>query len=51
MTDELDTGRLIWVRLFEMHDKAKGAVLKRGISRTYDDRIPVRKSAFHILEI
>lgn len=40
LTDELDPWRLVWICLFEMHHKAKGAIFKRGVRRSDDDGVP-----------
>ena len=44
LTDELDAWGLVRVGFFEVHDKAKGAVLKRCVGRPYDYCVPAPES-------
>ena len=40
LRDELDSGRLVGVLLFEMHHQAKGAVLERRVCGADDHGVP-----------
>lgn len=40
LANELDTGGFIRVLFLEIHDQAKGAILKRRISRSDNNGIP-----------
>lgn len=48
LANKLDAGRLVRVGFFEVHDKAKGAVFKRCVGRSYNDGVPAPWSAFMI---
>jgi hypothetical protein len=43
VTDELDGWRFIWILFFKMHHESKGPVFERGICRSDDDGVPVRR--------
>lgn len=49
LADELDAGRFVGVLLFEMHDKAKGAILERGVRWADDDGVPLSRNSISIL--
>jgi len=40
LADELDAGRLVRIRFFEVHHEAKGAIFERGVCRPDDDGVP-----------
>lgn len=41
LANELDSGWLVWILLFEVHNKSKGAVFKWCVCWSDDDGIPV----------
>lgn len=41
--NKLDSRRLVWVLLFELHNETKSTVFERGVCRTDNDGIPSQR--------
>jgi len=41
LADELDSGRLVRIRLFKVHHEAKGAILEGSVCGSNDDGVPI----------